>query len=107
MDMNMTIEGEPVTMAMSMDHFDFGIDVNVQAPPARDVFDATACCGRRPGRALEPTTGSPTLSRVQETLSVPNEVAAELAEWATAARRAARAPVPHAAAAREPADDRG
>jgi hypothetical protein len=41
MDMNMTIEGEPMTMAMRMDYFDFGVDVNVQAPPASDVFDAT------------------------------------------------------------------
>ena len=24
-----------------MDYFDFGVDVNVQAPPAGDVFDAT------------------------------------------------------------------
>ena len=28
-------------MTISMDYFDFGVDVNVQAPPARDVFDAT------------------------------------------------------------------
>ena len=41
MDMNMTIEGESMTMAMKMDYFDFGTDVNVQAPPASDVFDAT------------------------------------------------------------------
>ena len=41
MDMNMAIEGEQVSMKMSMDYFDFGVDVNVQAPPARDVFDAT------------------------------------------------------------------
>jgi len=41
MDMNMAIEGEQVSMKMSMDYFDFGTDVNVQAPPARDVFDAT------------------------------------------------------------------
>jgi hypothetical protein len=41
MDMSMTIEGEPMTMAMRMDYFDFGLDVDVQAPPASDVFDAT------------------------------------------------------------------
>lgn len=41
MDMNMAIEGEQVSMKMSMDYFDFGVAVNVQAPPARDVFDAT------------------------------------------------------------------
>ena len=41
MHMNMAIEGERVAMTMSMDYFDFGVDVNVHAPPARDVFDAT------------------------------------------------------------------
>ncbi len=41
MDMKMTIEGQAMTMSMRMDYFDFGTDVNVQAPPARDVFDAT------------------------------------------------------------------
>jgi hypothetical protein len=41
MDMSMTMEGRPVTMAMRMDYFDFGLDVDVQAPPASDVFDAT------------------------------------------------------------------
>jgi hypothetical protein len=41
MDMNMAIEGEQVSMKMSMDYFDFGVAVNVQAPAAKDVFDAT------------------------------------------------------------------
>ena len=41
MDMSMQIEGEQVTIAVKMDYFDFGVDVNVQAPPAGDVFDAT------------------------------------------------------------------
>jgi hypothetical protein len=41
MDMKMKVQGEQVTMAMRMDYFDFGVDVNVQAPPASDVFDAT------------------------------------------------------------------
>jgi hypothetical protein len=41
MHMNMAIEAEQVSMKMSMDYFDFGVDVNVHAPPARDVFDAT------------------------------------------------------------------
>ena len=36
-----SIEGEQESMKMSMYYFDFGVDVNVQAPPARDVFDAT------------------------------------------------------------------
>jgi hypothetical protein len=41
MHMNMTVEGEQMSMKMSMDYFDFGVDVNVQAPPASDVYDAT------------------------------------------------------------------
>jgi len=41
MDLNMEMEGERVTMAVQMDYFDFGTAVNVQAPPASDVFDAT------------------------------------------------------------------
>jgi hypothetical protein len=41
MDMSMAIEGERVSMDMRMDYFDFGVDVNVQAPPASDVYDAT------------------------------------------------------------------
>jgi hypothetical protein len=41
MHMNMTVEGEEMSMKMLMDYFDFGVDVNVQAPPARDVYDAS------------------------------------------------------------------
>ena len=41
MDLSMTVEGESMTMAMKMDYFDFGTDVNVQAPSPSDVFDAT------------------------------------------------------------------
>jgi hypothetical protein len=41
MDMSMTIEGERLAAAMQMDYFDFGVDVDVQAPPARSVFDVT------------------------------------------------------------------
>jgi hypothetical protein len=41
MDMDMAVEGERMEMSMTMDYFDFGVDVNVQAPPARDVYDAT------------------------------------------------------------------
>ena len=41
MDMSMTIEGEQMTMSMRTDYFDFGVDVDVQPPPARDVTDAT------------------------------------------------------------------
>ena len=41
MDLAMKVEGEQMSMSMRMDYFDFGIDVDVQAPPARDVTDAT------------------------------------------------------------------
>jgi hypothetical protein len=41
LNMNMSVEREQVKMTMRMDYFDFGVDVNVQAPPARDVYDAT------------------------------------------------------------------
>ena len=40
MDMDMTSAGEAMTMALKIDYFDFGTDVNVQAPPPSDVFDA-------------------------------------------------------------------
>lgn len=40
MDLGTAIEGERIDMAMTMDYFDFGVDVDVQAPPARDVLDA-------------------------------------------------------------------
>ena len=41
MDMSMKIAGEQITMAMRMDYFDFGVDVDVEAPPAADVSDVT------------------------------------------------------------------
>jgi hypothetical protein len=41
MDMSMKIVGEQITMAMKMDYFDFGVDVEVEAPPAGDVSDVT------------------------------------------------------------------
>ena len=41
LDMDMSIGGQTMSMAMRMDYFDFGLDVKVQAPPAQDVFDAT------------------------------------------------------------------
>ena len=41
MDLEMAVEGEQMSMSMRMDYFDFGVDVDVQAPPARDVADAT------------------------------------------------------------------
>jgi hypothetical protein len=42
MDSSMQILGRQLAMKLSMDYFDFGVDVNVQAPPARDVADATS-----------------------------------------------------------------
>ena len=41
MDMSMKAMGQPLSTKVSMDYFDFGVDVDVQAPPARDVTDAT------------------------------------------------------------------
>ena len=38
----MQVMGQRLAMKLSMDYFDFGVDVNVQAPPARDVTDATS-----------------------------------------------------------------
>jgi len=39
MDMSMTVAGERFTLAMQMDYFDFGVGVDVKAPPARSVLD--------------------------------------------------------------------
>lgn len=41
LDLSMEAMGQPLSTKLSMDYFDFGVDVNVHAPPARDVFDAT------------------------------------------------------------------
>jgi hypothetical protein len=41
MDMGTTIAGAELAMEMQMDYFDFGVDVDVQAPPARSVLDIT------------------------------------------------------------------
>jgi hypothetical protein len=41
MDMSRTVAGERLTLAMQMDYFDFGVDVDVKAPPARSVLDVT------------------------------------------------------------------
>ena len=41
MDMSMEGMGQPFSTKLSMDYFDFGVDVDVEAPPARDVTDAT------------------------------------------------------------------
>jgi hypothetical protein len=41
MKMKMTIEGERVSMEMAYDYYDFGVDVDVEAPPASRVLDVT------------------------------------------------------------------
>jgi len=41
MTMATPIEGEQVKMTMTTDYFDFGVDVDVKAPPADAVFDMT------------------------------------------------------------------
>jgi hypothetical protein len=39
MSMSMKVEGQPLSMRISIDYFDFGVPVNVKAPPAGDVTD--------------------------------------------------------------------
>jgi hypothetical protein len=41
LDMSLTIAGEPLRMAMQMDYYDFGVAVDVQAPPASTVHEVT------------------------------------------------------------------
>ena len=41
MKMDMAVEGQRIDMSMTMDYFDFGVDVDVEAPPASDVMDLT------------------------------------------------------------------
>lgn len=41
MTMSMTVENEQLDMSMQMDYFDFGVDVEVKAPPAAAVQDVT------------------------------------------------------------------
>jgi hypothetical protein len=41
MSMPMTVEGQRLSMRMSIDYFDFGVAVNVKAPPAADVTDVS------------------------------------------------------------------
>lgn len=41
MDITTEVEAQRLAMAMQMDYFDFGVDVDVQAPPAQSVFDIT------------------------------------------------------------------
>lgn len=41
MDMSLSIQGEQLQMDMQMDYYDFGVSVEVQAPPASSVLDLT------------------------------------------------------------------
>jgi hypothetical protein len=41
MKMDMAVAGERIDMSIQMDYFDFGIDVDVAAPPAASVIDVT------------------------------------------------------------------
>jgi hypothetical protein len=41
MEMDMAVEGERIDMSMQMDYFDFGVAVDVEAPPASSVIDLT------------------------------------------------------------------
>jgi hypothetical protein len=42
MDLSFPVEGEQMGMDMTMDFFDFGVDVNVAPPPAEETVDITA-----------------------------------------------------------------
>lgn len=42
MYMSMKIQSERMSMRMSMDYFDFGVKVDVEAPPAADVTDVSS-----------------------------------------------------------------
>ena len=42
MYMSMTVQNERMSMRMSMDYFDFGVKVDVKAPPAADVTDLSS-----------------------------------------------------------------
>jgi hypothetical protein len=45
MDLSFSVEGEQVAMDMTMDFFDFGVDVRVAPPPADQTVDVTALAG--------------------------------------------------------------
>jgi hypothetical protein len=46
MDLSFPVEGEQVSMDMTMDFFDFGVDVRVAPPPENQTVDVTALAGR-------------------------------------------------------------
>jgi hypothetical protein len=41
MKMSLAVEGERVSMEMLSDYYDFGVEVDVEAPPAAEVFDVS------------------------------------------------------------------
>lgn len=41
MDLSMTVQGQRLAMEQTLDYFDFGVDVDVEAPPASQVLDLT------------------------------------------------------------------
>ncbi len=45
MKMSFTNEGEKVSVKMLSDYYDFGVEVDVAAPPAAQVFDVTGEVG--------------------------------------------------------------
>jgi hypothetical protein len=41
MKMSLAVEGERVSMELLSDYYDFGVEVDVEAPPAAEVFDVS------------------------------------------------------------------
>jgi hypothetical protein len=41
LDLSMNVEGQTLSMKQTTDFYDFGVDVDVEAPPASQVFDLT------------------------------------------------------------------
>jgi hypothetical protein len=41
LDLSMNVEGQALSMKQTTDFYDFGVDVDVEAPPASQVFDLT------------------------------------------------------------------
>jgi hypothetical protein len=46
MDLSFPVEGEQLDMDMTMDFFDFGLDIVVAPPPVEETVDVTALVGR-------------------------------------------------------------
>jgi hypothetical protein len=41
LDLALTVQGQKVAMEQTVDYYDFGVDVDVEAPPADQVYDLT------------------------------------------------------------------